>query len=69
MFYDTRNFNKDISDWTVSAVTYRYMFAHAYRFNKVLSKWTLNNSVIVTDCFKCRTYHNSPTIFQTIKGF
>ena len=39
------------------------MFGYAYRFNKVLSKWTLNNSVIVTDMFQVSpmTYHNSPT--------
>ena len=44
MFYDTDNFNQDISSWNLSSVTnMEYMFSYATNFNLNIGNWNVSN--------------------------
>jgi surface protein len=52
LFYDTQNFNEDVSNWnTINVTDMSYMFYYATLFNQPLEKWNTNNVIKIYRVF------------------
>ena len=71
IFYNAKNFNKDISLWDVSRVTsLRQMFYHANKFNQNISAWDVSSVTTMKGMFDCELSPYTSCVFnQDLSGW
>ena len=63
MFYDTSDFNGNLSGWDVSSVTnMTYMFSDAASFNQTLSSWDVSSVTNMSYMFSSATSFNQTSL-------